>query len=298
MNDLIEKENVQIEDMIYEIRGHYVILDRDLANLYRIETKVFMQSVKRNIKRFPDNFMFQLSKDEFTNWRSQFVTSKNDIIGLRRPPYAFTEYGVAMLSGILRSDIAININIKIINAFVLTRHYLISNKDIYMSLNNINNRLINHDNKLLEFDRKFNDIFSKFDNKEQLFLKGQTFSAYKNILEILYNANKEIIVIDEYADITFLDLIRNIKCNITLITRDSNRLSNIEIEKYNKEHNNLTVIRNNSFHDRFFVIDKSDIYLSGSSINTAGNKTFMIIKIEKESVKQTLLKDIDKIINK
>ena len=140
-----------------------------------------MKSVKRNIKRFPDNFMFQLSKDEFTNWRSQFVTSKNDIIGLRRPPYAFTEYGVAMLSGILRSDMAININIKIINAFVSMRHYLINNKDIYMSLNNINNRLINHDNKLLEFDKKFNDIFSKFNKKEQLFLNGQPHSAYRNI---------------------------------------------------------------------------------------------------------------------
>ena len=171
------------------------------------------------------------------------------------------------------------------------RKFINENKDVYKSINIINN-------KLLEHDEKFNYLFSKFDTKEQLFLEGQTYSSYREILKILKKKKKDIIIVNEYADITFLDLIRKLKCNITLITRNSNRLSNIEIEKYNKEYNNLTVIRNNSFHDRFFIIDKTNIYLSGSSINSAGNKTFMIIKIEKESVKNTILQDINIIINK
>ena len=297
MYDVIEKDNIKIENMIYEIRGVQVILDRDLARLYNVETKVFVQSVKRNINKFPNNFMFQLTKDEFINWRSQFVTSKNDIIGLRRPPYAFTEYGIAMLSGILRSEIAININIAIINAFVKMRHFIVENSDVYKSLNLINNKLISQENKINDNTSKINYLFSKFDKKEKLFLEGQTYSAYKDILEILSSAKEQIIVIDEYADISFLDLIRNIKCKIILITRDSKRLSDLEIEKYNHEYHNLTIIRNNSYHDRFFIVDKNEIYLSGTSINHAGNKTFMIIKIEKESVKKALLEDIDKIIN-
>lgn len=196
-----------------------------------------------------------------------------------------------MLSTILKSKVAVNVSVRIMDTFTNMRKFINENKDVYKSINVINN-------KLLEHDEKFNYLFSKFDKKEQLFLEGQTYSSYRNILEILNNAKNSIIIIDEYADITFLDLIRNINFNITLITRDSNRLSNTEIEKYNKEYNNLTVFRNNSFHDRFFIIDRNDVYLSGASINNAGNKTFMIIKIEKESVKNTILKDIDIIINK
>ena len=195
-----------------------------------------------------------------------------------------------MLSTILKSDIAINASIRIMDTFTNMRKYISANKDLYKSINIINN-------KLLEHDEKFNYLFSKFDKKEKLFLEGQTYSAYKDILEILSSAKEQIIVIDEYADISFLDLIRNIKCKIILITRDSKRLSDLEIEKYNHEYHNLTIIRNNSYHDRFFIVDKNEIYLSGTSINHAGNKTFMIIKIEKESVKKALLEDIDKIIN-
>ena len=125
MNNIMSNNDIHIEDMIYEIRGRQVILDRDLAKLYHTETRVFMQSVKRNIKRFPANFMFQLTYEEFLNWRSHFVISKSDLRGLRRPPYAFTEEGVAMLSGILNSEIAITINIQIIEAFIIMRKYLL-----------------------------------------------------------------------------------------------------------------------------------------------------------------------------
>ena len=275
------------------------MLDSDLALLYGTETKRINEAVRRNEEKFPKKYSWILTNKESNVFLVANCDQKVETRGGRyKNPRVFTEQAVAMLATILRTPKAIKTSLAIMAAFLTMRHYLVNNKDIYLSLNNINNKLNHYDSKMLEYDEKFNNIFSKFDTKEQLFLKDQTYTAYRNILEILNCAKDNIIIIDEYADITFLDLIRNIKCNITLITRDSNRLSNIEIEKYNKEYNNLTVFRNNSFHDRFFIIDKNDIYLSGSSINNAVNKTFMIIKIEKESVKNTILKDIDKIINK
>ena len=302
MNDLIVKNeliesNVKIENMIYEIRGVRVILDRDLALLYNVETKVLIQSVKRNIKRFPENFMFQLTKEEFLNWRSQFVTSKNDIMGLRRPPYAFTEFGVAMISGVLRSDIAISTSIMIINAFINTRHNILNNGDVYQSLNIINNQLHYQENRINENTNRINNLFLKLDKKEQLLLKGHTYDAYVSVLDILNNAEKEIIIIDNYADIKTLDLIRNINCNVILITRNSNRLSDIEIEKYNNQYHNLKVFRNGDFHDRYFIIDRNEIYLSGTSINNIGNNSSTIIKLEDESVKRVILQNVDNILN-
>ena len=300
MNDLMLKNqiiesNIKIENMIYEIRGVQVMLDSDLAMLYECKngTKSINLAVKRHPNRFPKRFMFQLTKEEYYNilrFQSETLELKQGKYS-KYLPFVFTESGVAMLASLLKTEVAEEISVRIMDAFVAMRHFIVENKDVYKSINIINNRLLEHDEKI-------NYLFSKFDTKEQLFLEGQTYSSYRNILEILNSAKNSIIIIDEYADITFLDLIRTISCNITLITRDSNRLSNIEIEKYNKEYNNLTVVRNNSFHDRFFIIDRNDVYLSGASSNNAGNKTFMIIKIEKESVKNTILKDIDIIINK
>ena len=289
MHEVIEKENIKIEDMIYEIRGVQVILDSDLSRLFKIETGNLNKAMKRNIERFPEQFCFQLTDIEYSSLLFQFGRAKRKG-GRTNLPYVYSEQGVAMISSLLHSDIAIKMSIIIIDTFVLMRHFIFENKDIYKSLNNINNKILDHDEKI-------NYLFSKFEKKEQLFLRGQTFSAYTNILDILDSAKNEIIVIDEYADISFLDLVKNIKCKVILITRDSKRLSNIEIEKYNKEYHNLKVIRNNSFHDRFFVIDKVDVYLSGTSINNAGEKTFMIIKIENDSVKKTILNEINVIIN-
>ena len=300
MYDVIEKDNIKIERMIYEIRGVQVMLDSDIAKLYNVETKQLNRQVRRNIERFPNDFCFKLDSDEY----KAILRCQNGTLELKQGkyskylPYVFTEHGITALAGILHSETAIKMNIKIIRTFALMRHLINQNRDIYGTLNNINSKLYFYDNKMIEYDEKFNYLFSQFDKKEQLFLKGQTFSAYSNILEILNSAKENIIVIDEYADISFLDLIRNIRCNVILITKDSNRLSNLEIEKYNKEFNNLKVYRNNFFHDRFIIIDNRDIYLSGTSINNAGDKTFMIIKLEKESVKKAVLNDINKIINK
>ena len=292
MNDLVI-ENNKIEDMIYEIRGIQVMLDSDLAKLYQCVngTKTINQATKRNFDKFPNDFYFQLTKDEYLNLKSQFGTSSsNKHGGTRKLPYAFTEQGVAMLATVIHTKVATEVSIGIMRAFVKMRHLLMENRDIYKSLNNINNTLIEHDDKL-------NYLFSKFDKKEQLLLKDKPFTAYKSVLDILNTANTKIVIVDNYADINLLDLIKNVKVSVTLITLDSKRLSDMEIEKYNREYRNLKVVRSNDFHDRFIVIDNKEIYLLGTSINSLGEKITAIIKLEDKNNIKSLLTSIDKIID-
>ncbi len=208
--------------------------------------------------------------------------------GQYKNPRVFTEHGIIMLSTILKSNIAIEISIQIVNTFVNMRHFIINNRDIYKSLNNINNKIIEHDEKI-------NYMFSKFDKKQQLINKNTVYDAYSNILKIIENVKNELIIIDEYADIKLLDLIRNLKYKIILITRNSDRLSNIEIDKYNRQYNNLKVIRNNSFHDRYFILDREEIYLLGTSINNLGEKISTIVKLE-DNLLINLLKIVEDII--
>ena len=283
MNEVLLREEKNIKDLIYEIRGKQVMLDSDLAILYNVETKTLNRQVKRNIERFDSDFCFQLTDDEYGFLRCQNGTSKSSG-GRRYNPYVFTEQGVAMLSGILRTDIAIQASKKIIRAFVSMRHYLIDNKDIYKSISNINNKLVEHDEKL-------DLIFSKFDkDSEYLYLPGQIYDAYSKVLDIFKESKKELIIIDSYADKYLLDIIKELKVKVIIITKENNKLSKLDIEKYNKQYNNLRVIYDDTFHDRYFILDKEVIYHCGASINGIGKKTFSINKIEDDIIKETLLK--------
>ena len=289
MNEVLLREEKNIKDLIYEIRGKQVMLDSDLAILYNVETKTLNRQVKRNIERFDSDFCFQLTDDEYRILRCQNGTSKS-LGGRRYNPYVFTEQGVAMLSGILRTDIAIQASKKIIRAFVSMRHYLIDNKDIYKSISNINNKLVEHDEKL-------ELIFSKFDkNNEYLYLPGQIYDAYSKVLDIFKSSKKELIIIDSYADKNLLDIIKELKVKVIIITKENNKLSKLNIEKYNKQYNNLKVIYDDTFHDRYFILDKEVIYHCGASINGIGKKTFSINKIEDDIIKETLLNSIKNIL--
>lgn len=297
MNDLMVKNEViesdiKIENMIYEINGVQIMLDSDLAGLYEVETKRINEAVKNNPDKFPNRFSWILSIEEWENLRSKISTSslKSNYGGRRYLPRVFAEPGIYMLSTILKSKVAVNASVRIMDTFTNMRKFINENKDIYKSINVINN-------KLLEHDEKFNYLFSKFDKKEKLLLKEHTYDAYVSVLDLLNNAEKEIIIIDNYADIALLDLIRNIKYQVILITKNSPRLSNMEIEKYNNQYHNLKVIRDNSWHDRYFIIDGKEIYLSGTSINNIGNNTSMIIKLEDENVKKLLLQNVDNIFS-
>ena len=281
MNNIILDDKIKIEEMIYEIRGKQVMLDRDLAKLYHIETRIFMQSVKRNLMRFPDNFMFQLTNEEFMRWRSQFVISKNDLIGLRRPPYAFTEEGIAMLSGILNSEIAITINIRIIETFIAMRKYVSSS---ILEQQYINKLVLLHEEKLKIVE---NTLSTFKDKNNHIFFKGQIYDAYSLLIDIINESNKEIIIVDNYIDKHLLDILSKTKKNIIIIT---NRYNNEDYDKYRKQYNNIKLIINNNFHDRFIIIDKKVLYHCGASFKDLGNKCFEITKIEDSDILCDLLK--------
>ena len=290
MNNVIESD-IKIEDMIYEIRGIQVMLDSDLAKLYEVETKRINEAVKNNPDKFPKRFSWQLSIDETIEISRSKISTLNIKQGynVKYGARVFTEQGVYMLATILKSKVATLVSIRIMDTFVNMRKFINDNKNIYKSINNINN-------KLLEHDEKFNYLFSKFDKKEEVIIKGKVYDGYSLILNILSNVKKELIIIDSYADYKLLDLIRNIKCKVILITKNSKRLSNIEIDKYNREYGNLKVIRDNDIHDRYFVIDRHDIYLLGTSINSIGEKMTTLVKLQEEKVINTINNMINEII--
>lgn len=266
--------------MIYEIRGKQELLASDVAKLYQVETKVLNQTIKRNINRFPEEFCFQLLYEELKdlNLRSQFVTTSwNNHGGTRYLPYVLTEQGIMMLSGLLRSDIAVKVNIQIIDAFVKLKKYV-----------NLENRmLINHEKRIL----KLEETIDKMNEKEKInsiFYEGQIYDSYSKIINILSLAKSNIIIIDSYADNTILDIISKIDKMVVLICTNK-KLKNMDLSKYNKQYSNLKVVYNNSFYDRYFILDNNILYHCGASINCLGNKVFGINKIEDDIIKDKLI---------
>ena len=290
MNDLIELEKIQIGDMIYEVRDKQVMLDSDLAKLYGVETKRINESVRNNLKKFPERFSWILTDKEYLNLRSKISTSSlNKYGGRRYNPRVFTEQGIAMLATILKSKTATEVSIAIMDAFVMMKCYIIENQDIYKSLNNMNNKLIEHDDKLTL-------LFSRFDRREKMFLPGRTYDAYREIVNIFNEAKEELIIVDSYADINLLDFIKNIKSKIILITSKKAKISSTEIDRFNKQYHKLMVIKNNAFHDRYFILDKKIVYHCGTSLNYAGTKTFLINLLEDELIKQNLLDYVGEVL--
>ena len=291
MNDLLEKADIKIENMIYEIKGKYVMLDSDLAKLYHCKngTKTINQAVNRHIDRFPADFYFQLNKNEFMQLQSQFGTAKNMI---RTLPYVFTEQGVAMLATILRTNIASQISIDIMRAFVAMRHY-IGNNDY--RLFNVETKLLEHDNNI----KLLQESFDKLEEKKkisEIYFNGQIYDAYSKIQDIFKSATKKLIIIDAYADNTLLDIIKRLNIEVIIITKKDNLLTNQDINKYNKQYHNLKVVFNNNFHDRYFIIDKTYVYHCGTSINRIGYKTFSINLISDEEVCNVLINKVNEII--
>ena len=289
MNEIMTKDEIKIENMIYEIRGKQVMLDSDLAKLYQCAngTKTINLAVKRHINRFPERFMFRLTEEEYNNLRFQIETTNNMS---RTLPYVFTEQGVAMLATILRTEVAEEVSIRIMDAFVAMRHY-IGNSEYRLS--NIETKIIEHDEEI----KLLQASFQKFEEKKvisEIYFNGQIFDAYSKIYEILNKAKKEIVIIDSYADNTILDIIKRLKINVTIITKKDNLLTNQDITKYNKQYHNLKVIYNSTFHDRYFILDNNIVYHCGASINRIGYKTFSITLISDTEL-CTLL--IDKINN-
>ena len=296
MNTNTLTKKVEIEDMIYEIREKQVMLDSDLANLYGVETKRINEAVKNNPEKFPERFSWNLTKLEWNFLRSKFSTLEIQEKGRgthrKYLPRVFTEQGVAMLATILKSNTATQVSIAIMDAFVLMRKY-ISNELIEQKY--INNLVIRHDEEI----KLLQESFNKFEEKKkdnEIYFNGQIYDAYSKIVDILKEAHDNIIIIDNYADKNILDMIRNLKIDVTIICKVNGSLKEIDINKYQKQYKNLKVVYNNDFHDRYIILDKKEIYHCGASINYAGSKTFSINKLEDNIINNSLIKYVLKII--
>ena len=281
------KEELNIENMIYEIRGKQVMLDCDLAKLYNVETKRINEAVKNNPYKFPERFSFRLNKIEMENLWSKFSTAKISNMS-RSYPRVFTEQGIAMLSTILKSKVAVETSIRIMDAFVKMRKIISSNliEQKYI------NELVIKDNERINL---LEESFSKLEEKEKvnhIFYEGQIYDAYSLLIDIFKGAKEEIIIIDNYADKSILDMITNLNVKITIVTKKFNLLKDIDIKKYNRQYHNLKVIYSDKFHDRFTIIDRKNLYHSGASYKDLGNKCFAITKMEDKEYLEIILKNI------
>ncbi|MBW3519222.1 ORF6N domain-containing protein [Flavobacterium sp. NKUCC04_CG] len=272
----------EIENLIYTIRGKQVMLDSDLASLYQVETKNLNKAVKRNIERFPTSFCFQLSKEEVENLRFQIGTSSLSYGGRRYLPYVFTEQGIAMISAVLRSDVAIKVSIEIMNAFVDMRKILISNASLFQRLDKM-------ELKQLESDKKFEAIFKalerdKLHSDKGIFYDGQIFDAYTFVSNIIRNAKTSIILIDNYVDDTVLTLLgkRTNKVTATIYTKSiSNQLS-LDLQRYNSQYPPIEIEVFSDAHDRFMIIDGTELYHIGASLKDLGKKWFAFSRMDLE----------------
>lgn len=291
---IVIADNIEIQNMIYSVRGKQVMLDSDLAQLYHVETKVFNQAVKRNINRFPEHFRFQLTESEFKNLRSQIVTSReNDSThgGRRYMPYVFTEQGIAMLSAVLKSDIAVDVSIKIMDAFVKMRNFLLSNREMFARLDRVELKQLETDKKLEEV---FNYIATNTEVKQNIFFDGQIYDAFSFIVELIGKAKKEIVLIDNYVDINTLNILckKNKGVDIIIETAVKGNLSIKDINKFNAQYPKLSVKTTTDFHDRFLIIDSTEVYHIGASIKDAGKKSFGITKIEDKDLIKNLINKV------
>lgn len=281
MLELQEKENNEIFSMIYEINGKQVMLDSDLANLYQCKngTKEINQAVKNNIEKFPKRFSWVLSEEEQNILRSKILTTNK-----RRYNYrVFTEQGVAMLATVLKSSIATQVSIAIMDSFVLMRKYISSN---LLEQKYISNQVM----KNAEDIRLLQESFKHFNNtkpENEIFFKGQIYDAYSLLIDILNIANKNIIIIDNYIDKTFLDICSKIKVNIIIYT---SKIDKNDMNKYNEQYKNVQIRFSNSFHDRFIIIDNKILYHSGASFKDLGKKCFAINRIESNNILREILK--------
>ena len=291
--NLVIVDNKDIKNMIYTFRDQQVMVDSDLARLYQVTTGNLNKAVKRNLSRFPEHFCFQLTEHEYKNLRFQngSSSSNNNYGGRRYMPYVFTEQGIAMLSAVLKSDIAVEVSVKIMNSFVEMRRFLLSNQELFSRLDRI-------EIKQLETDRKFEEVFNYIaantEVKQNIFFNGQIYDAFSFIVGLIRKAKKKIILIDNYVDVYTLNILckKNQGVDVVIATAGKGSLSAKDIIKFNSQYSKLSVKTTTDFHDRFLVIDKTEVYHIGASIKDAGKKSFGITKIEDKDLIQSLINKV------
>ncbi|MDR1775852.1 MAG: ORF6N domain-containing protein [Actinomycetes bacterium] len=301
--DVGEPEN--IKELIRIIRGKQVLLDSDVARLYGYEVRRINETAQRNNKRFPPEFRFRLTGDEYDALlRSQIVTPGNDQtdeIVLRSQnatlksgrghhrkylPYAYTEQGIGMLSGLLKNEIAVHVSVGIMNAFVEMRQFISTNHDVFANIAHINNRLLDHDQRLVEQGTKIDEILALLGTpeteKQFIFYKGQFYDALKLVIRLLRQAKTSIVVVDNYVDNSLLEMLENKRegVSVTVVTAKTSGLSDLHLLKFGAQYGPVAVVVNKDFHDRFIILDNKEVYVFGSSLKDAGNKCFGVWKME------------------
>ena len=287
MNNIVKDKDLKIENMIYEIRDKQVMLDSDLAKLYQCAngTKSINLAVKRHVNRFPERFMFQLTKDEYYN----LLRFQSETLEFERGkfskylPYAFTEQGVAMLATVLKTDIAEEVSIRIMDAFVAIKKYF---SDGLLEQKYINKLVLEDHEKIKVLEESFNKMDDKNNN---LFFMGQIYDAYSLLIDIFNESKDEIIIIDNYIDKYILDVLSKTNKKIKIIT---NKYNNQDYNKYKAQYKNVDLLINNTFHDRFIIIDRKILYHCGASFKDLGKLCFEISKIDEEEILSNLLKKI------
>lgn len=270
-------ETVDIQPLIRIIRGQHVMLDRDLALLYKVETKRLNEQVKRNIERFPEDFMFQLSKDEVEILKSQNATSSWG--GDRRLPYAFTEQGIAMLSSVLKSQTAVDVNIRIMRAFVSMHRFIATNSQLFQRLETIEYHQLEMKQHQEITDKRIDEVFKKLDANippvQGIFYDGQVFDAYRFVSDLMRKAKQSIVLLDNYVDDTVLTLLDKREDGVTA-TIYTQRISNqfqLDVDRHNTQYPHIEIKQFNKAHDRFLLID-DEVYHIGASIKDLGKKWF------------------------
>ena len=312
-----EISTLQIEKKIFVIRSVQVMIDRDIAELYGVETRILNQAVKRNIERFPEEFMFQLNEEEFENWKSQIATSNSNLMsqfaissssrsqtvtlnmdqnqddnlisqivisswgGIRKPPFVFTEHGVTMLASVLKSETAVKASIQIVKAFVSMRHFVQNNSQIFAELKSIREHQLETDVHLKESDNRIDQLFTLMDkynvnDTQGIFFQGQIFDAYAKFESFIQSAQKEIILIDNYVDLTVLQRLTKKKrgVNIIIYTNPKTKLTSQDIQTFNTQYPTITLNHTTKMHDRFMIIDNKVLYHIGASLKDLGKKCF------------------------
>lgn len=270
-------DTIDIQPMIKVIRGQQVMLDSDLSALYGVETRRLNEQVKRNIERFPDDFMFQLRKEELDNLMSQNATSSWG--GTRKLPYAFTEQGIAMLSSVLKSQTAVEVNIRIMRAFIAMRRFIATNAQLFQRLETIEYHQLEMKQHQEVTDRRIDEVFKHLDADippmQGIFYDGQVFDAYRFVSDLIRKAKQSIVLIDNYVDDTVLTLLdkRSEGVSATIYTQRVSSQFQLDVDRHNSQYPLIEIKRFNKAHDRFLLID-NEVYHIGASIKDLGKKWF------------------------
>ncbi len=279
-------QHVNIESLIIMLRGQQTLLDRDLAMLYGVETRRLNEQVQRNIERFPEDFMFQLTKEEFENWKSQFATSNSIKMGARKRPYAFTRNGIAMLSSVLRSQTAVDVNISIMRAFTSTQQFFAANAQMFQRIEVIEHNQLALAARQQDTDKKVEQIFNRLDDRSKtptqgIFYDGQIFDAYTFVSDLIRSAKKSIVLFDNYIDDTVLTMLdkRKKKVTATIYTKEIKKQLSLDLTKHNSQYQPIEIKEFGKVHDRFLCIDNT-VYHIGASLKDLGKKWFAFTKME------------------